>query len=386
MRALAAKGRVRYVLRPGLAPNGDDGVRTEGESFSGLSLPGFGVELMIKSQEYKVLDDAELKAQDDDDLVTSADGESEDAASAEEDIEGFFFKRMAARRPELAPKLRKLRSELLSAAQSGEGRVQVWDIQDLGVQAVGRILRAQDPLKALASLCQSFPMHAPALARSAVNATLKADAAALQKTMPEREALAVNSVALRAKADPIELHDAILTQSAVADRLRQIPRVSVSAARSLLALAAAANPRDFRLDAEPKNSAVVWLNDISSGQYPYGQWSQSVEALTGPGWPNQLRYVAKNLYRLTVVFDPTEREGLAMLSAARSFVQANAPVAVGVVVNVRPAPPSMATSAASRCGAGWDQGAPGEPAFDEVRAACGEGPDGADATAAKDNN
>eukprot|EP00954_Amorphochlora_amoebiformis_P012770 1000287-Amorphochlora_amoeboformis.AAC.1 len=60
-----------------------------------------------------------------------------------EEIEGFFFARLKERRPELSDKLDVLRGDLLAKVEEDASKVQVWDMQDLGVQAVGRILRAQ---------------------------------------------------------------------------------------------------------------------------------------------------------------------------------------------------------------------------------------------------
>ena len=50
-----------------------------------------------------------------------------------------------------------------------------------------------------------------------------------------------------------------------------------------------------------------------------------------PGWPNQLKYVAKNLYHLTIIAHPTTVLALHMVAAARYFVQNNAPFRVGVI-------------------------------------------------------
>jgi UDP-glucose:glycoprotein glucosyltransferase len=68
---------------------------------------------------------------------------------------------------------------------------------------------------------------------------------------------------------------------------------------------------DMDIDGNAK-STVTWMNDITVDRR-YVSWPPSVQELLAPGWPNQLRYVRKNLYTGVIVMDPTTKEGLNMV-------------------------------------------------------------------------
>jgi hypothetical protein len=61
-------------------------------------------------------------------------------------------------------------------------------------------------------------------------------------------------------------------------------------------------------------ACVTFMNDIPVDRR-YQSWPPSVQELLAPGWPNQLRYVRKNLYTAVIVMDPTTREGLTMVGS-----------------------------------------------------------------------
>lgn len=47
----------------------------------------------------------------------------------------------------------------------------------------------------------------------------------------------------------------------------------------------------------PESGGLVHLNNLEKDKQ-YRQWSRSVQELTTPGWPNQFKYIAKNLYQV----------------------------------------------------------------------------------------
>ena len=104
---LASQGR--YILRHFIqAKDEDDKVR----------LSGYGVELQIKSTEYKAQDDTKLKSGEDGD-----DGSEE----AEEEVEGFMFNTLKSLHPDKTEKLAEMKQHLLDM-NNDMAPMKVWQL------------------------------------------------------------------------------------------------------------------------------------------------------------------------------------------------------------------------------------------------------------------
>lgn len=139
-----------------------------------LYVTGYGVELQIKSTEYKAQDDTKVTAEQ------SASGEENVAGQQVEDedvdVEGFLFSKLKVLNPDLAPKLDKMKQALLDESQE-LAPLKVWQLQELSLQAAERILSAarDESLKVMAQLAQNFPLLARSLVRTTVRPGLKAE-------------------------------------------------------------------------------------------------------------------------------------------------------------------------------------------------------------------
>ena len=90
---LAREGRVKYILRHFVDRELDSLVR----------LSGYGVELQIKSTEYKAQDDAELRGE-------GGEGEEDEE---EGEVEGFVFSTLKALHEDKVDKLAEMKQHLL---------------------------------------------------------------------------------------------------------------------------------------------------------------------------------------------------------------------------------------------------------------------------------
>ena len=97
---------------------------------------GYGVELQIKSTEYKAQDDTKVKAE----TIGHTDQGPSVSEEEEEDIEGFLFCQLTKLNPDLSPKLDKLKQSLLDETKE-LAPLKVWQLQELSLQAAERILR-----------------------------------------------------------------------------------------------------------------------------------------------------------------------------------------------------------------------------------------------------
>ena len=157
LKELAARGSVRYVLRPHLRERPREKAR----------MSGYGVELQIKKTEYKAQDDAKLDAD-------GQGGEGDVAEEEEKDVEGFKFETLAERHPEDKEKLAEFKRHLLDQ-QNELPPMKVWQLQDLSLQAAAKVMEAPKDaqLKTLNEIAQNFPSHAKSLSKIKVPKELK---------------------------------------------------------------------------------------------------------------------------------------------------------------------------------------------------------------------
>ena len=156
-----------------------------------LTVQGYGVELAIKSMEYKAIDDSRVSAEGTTDFQAPVE-------SQEHEVEGFLFGKLVQRKPHLGAELESFKDHLMLNMQENEGfdQLKAWQVKgtptcsiqqpfvhtffnrwlgiDLGFQAAQRIVLAAEPLVQLRDLCQNFPLIASSLSRLRINETIKA--------------------------------------------------------------------------------------------------------------------------------------------------------------------------------------------------------------------
>ena len=122
-----------------------------------VRLPGYGVEMAIKSTEYKAQDDSKIKDGD-----GNPDGKSHtDPALDDEldtDIDGFDFGKLKTRLPGKKDQLEQLKSFLLLSSGTELQQLKAWQYQDLSLQAAEKTLRVASlhrgtSLEAFFSIC-----------------------------------------------------------------------------------------------------------------------------------------------------------------------------------------------------------------------------------------
>lgn len=350
--ALATSGKIRYVLRPLVRPSDQH-----------IHLQGFGVELAIKNMEYKVLDDSKIQADED---STGSINDILGDSFEEADINGFFFNKLLERRSDLTDKLNTFRDELLSKSGTDGDDIKVWDLIDLGIQACQSILRSKDPLVLMQDISQNFPLYASSLAKVRVNNTYKTAMSNRPnwKVEPGTSIMTINAISIDPqKVDLFELHDVLSREARTADTISGLglPGRTV---RDLLKIPAKKPPKkassghlsvsgdQFRVNmATVANDHLIsWMNDLEKDSR-YNQWPRSVVSeLLEPGWPNQLKYVRKNMYTAVAMFDPSKAAGLKLFSQCKFFIKANAPIRIGVVFH---APDSIQTKGSGDATAVW---------------------------------
>lgn len=156
MTRLTAAGDVRFVWRH---------VRRAAAAARPVVLQGYGCELDIKNMEYKALDDRPPGG-----TGASAAGRATMGAAAR--VAGIDFDTLRRRRPEHSDALDALRKGLeKDAAVAPVDDVKVWDMKDLGMQAVGHVIGGDGNgtamLRRLTEVCPTARAGAGAVSRHA---------------------------------------------------------------------------------------------------------------------------------------------------------------------------------------------------------------------------
>ncbi|EHB15310.1 UDP-glucose:glycoprotein glucosyltransferase 1 [Heterocephalus glaber] len=140
-----------------------------------LHLSGCGVELAIKSTEYKAKDDTQVKGIE---VNTTVIGENDPI----DEVQGFLFGRLRDLHPELTGQLKELRKHLVESTNE-MAPLKVWQLQDLSFQTAAQILAAlaELALVVMKDLSQNFSTKPRAITKTAVSSGLRTEVEENQK-------------------------------------------------------------------------------------------------------------------------------------------------------------------------------------------------------------
>ncbi|XP_055856792.1 UDP-glucose:glycoprotein glucosyltransferase [Episyrphus balteatus] len=317
----AMQGNIKYISRHYLRKSSGKKVR----------LSGYGVELHLKSTEYKSQDDSQ-KVVDEDIKVSEP---------AETEIEGFDFKALKEKFPHLAINLDRLRNNLLEKSEE-IAPLKAWEFQELGLQAAQRVaeIHGEEALQILQFTAQNFPTQAKSLLPQSVTEELrqevKHNTEVFGRTLniaPPDGALFVNGLFF--DADTLDLSSLMETFRSEVRVLETLYKNNIEGkiASSLLTLdLSSSSTKDFAIDI--RDTAIMWVNDMENDAQ-YRRWPASVMDLLRPTFPGMLRNIRKNVFNLVLVIDPLHPDSRSLVKLAESFVIHLAPIRLGLVFDTR---------------------------------------------------
>ncbi|XP_071839309.1 UDP-glucose:glycoprotein glucosyltransferase 1-like isoform X2 [Apostichopus japonicus] len=313
----ADNGRIQYIFRHYIFKTSNRKVR----------LSGYGVELAIKSTEYKAVDDSEVKDKK---------SEEEEEDSGPDEVEGFVFTTLKERHPSLASELGQFKQSLLDASDA-MAPLKVWQLQSIAFQAAQRVLLAPeaDRLKVLQDISQNFPLLAHSLVRTQVKPEFRNEIQKNQREFAMNYGLdpgdcmvIINGLVIDADiADPFMLFDLLQSEGQLMEGLHALG-LHGNALNQALKTKIAKSEGDFALDI--RDNAVLYVNDLETDPQ-YRGWQSHVQELLRPVFPGMMRQVRKNFFHLVHILDPTDPASLLFFEQAESFLDADFPVRLGFV-------------------------------------------------------
>ncbi|XP_018026730.1 UDP-glucose:glycoprotein glucosyltransferase 1 isoform X2 [Hyalella azteca] len=330
---LVDAGEIDYILRPYVQSPGSQRVR----------LSGYGVELAIKSTEYKAQDDTKLEDEE---------SEHQQQGEDEQHTEGFLFSTLRTRYPELSSELSDFKKHLVSSSHD-MAPMKVWQLQHLSMQAAQRVLSSGEPLEklnALVNTAQDFPRLARSLVKIKVDDKMKREILKNQNYLrsnhdvgPSDAAVFINGMHFDMDyTDIFTLLDHVKNEQRAMEGLSNLG-VSGPALTQLLSLesGSAESARGGMTGPQPapeygldiRDTAIIWLNNIETDSTTK-KWPSSVNELLRPSYPGMLRSIRRNFHNLVLVVDPLSAATSELFVQVNSFLSHNAPLRIGLVFSV----------------------------------------------------
>uniref|UniRef100_A0A8C7JBL7 UDP-glucose ceramide glucosyltransferase-like 1 n=1 Tax=Oncorhynchus kisutch TaxID=8019 RepID=A0A8C7JBL7_ONCKI len=310
----AAEGKLIYVLRHFVAEPRPQK----------MLLSGYGVELAIKSTEYKAVDDTQVKGT----VNTDVDDIDE--------VQGFLFGKLKNSHPDLQEQLGELRKHLLESTND-MAPLKVWELQDLSFQAAARIMSVPtfDALKLMRDLSQNFPSKARSLTRVSVNQEMRREIEENQKRLSETMGihpgdggLFINGLHIDLDVhNPFSILDTIRGEAKILEGLHNLG-IKEENLGKLLRLPM--NPVEENYALDIRHPAITWINDIETDSM-YRSWPSGVQELLRATFPGVIRQIRRNFFNLVLLLDPVQEESIELVKLAELFYKHKIPLRIGFV-------------------------------------------------------
>lgn len=314
-----SQGQATYVLRH----------YVEKPSAKKVYLSGYGVELAIKSQEYKAKDDTQVQGVE---VNATVIGENDPV----DEVQGFLFGKLKTLYPELKEQLKELRKHLIESTNE-MAPLKVWQMQDLSFQTAARILAAPavDALNVMKDLSQNFPTKARSITKTVVSAEIRKEIGENQKffkgtfgLQPGDSALFINGLHIDLETQDIfSVFDVLRSEARVMEGLRSL-LIETPYIHDILKLNVQPSESDYAVDI--RHTAISWINNLET-DHRYSSWPYNVQELLRPTFPGVIRQIRKNFHNLVIILDPTQENSADLLNVAEMFYSNNIPLRIGLV-------------------------------------------------------
>uniref|UniRef100_A0A8C8VPV9 UDP-glucose ceramide glucosyltransferase-like 1 n=1 Tax=Pelusios castaneus TaxID=367368 RepID=A0A8C8VPV9_9SAUR len=261
-----------------------------------MYLSGYGVELAIKSTEYKAVDDIQVKGT-------------------------FLFSVLLLEMyPDLKDNLKELRKHLIQSTNNLEP-LKIWELQDLSFQAASQIISAPayKALKLMKDLAQNYPIKA------------RYDKIHFREILgiqPGEAHLFLNGLPIDLDFhDPFSILETLKLEGKVMHGLHDLG-LKEEAISKFMKLQI--HPMDDSCALDIRHTSIIWVNNIEKDD-SYNMWPTSFQELLKQTFPGDIRQIRRNLYNLVLFIDPVQEYAADFVKLAELFYHHNIPLRIGFV-------------------------------------------------------
>uniref|UniRef100_A0A452VMW3 UDP-glucose ceramide glucosyltransferase-like 1 n=1 Tax=Ursus maritimus TaxID=29073 RepID=A0A452VMW3_URSMA len=295
----ARNGEILYVLRHYIQ-------KPESQK---MYLSGYGVELAIKSTEYKALDDTQVK-------MTNTTVEDEMETN---EVQGFLFQKLKERYSDLKDNLTAFQKYLIESNKEMTP-LKVWELQDLSFQAASQIMSTPvyDAIKLMKDISQNFPIKARYVKGLRDRFEIQ----------PGDACLFINGLRVDMSAyDPFSLLDMLKLEGKMMNGLHNLG-INKEDVSKFLKLNSRVLDHTYALDI--RHSSVMWINDLENDDL-YVTWPASCQELLKPVFPGTIPSIRRNFHNLVLFIDPAQEYTLDFIKLAELFYYHKIPLRIGFV-------------------------------------------------------
>ncbi|XP_053563810.1 UDP-glucose:glycoprotein glucosyltransferase 2 [Bombina bombina] len=292
-----------------------------------MYLSGYGVELAIKSTEYKAMDDTKAEANNSTLKTDAADNE---------DVQGFYFDTLIQMYPDLKDNLMEFRKHLIESTNEMVP-LKVWELQDLSFQAASKIISTPvyEALKVLRDMSQNFPIKARSLTRIALNHEMRREIEENQKHLTETFGIHSGDTSLYINGLHIDLdvHNSfsiLETLKTEGKALYGLSELGINNEDLSKYLRLQVHPGEENYALDIRHSSITWINDIET-DHMYSAWPSNLQELLRPAFPGVIRQIRRNLFNLVFIVDPVQDYVIDYVKLAELFYRHNVPLRIGFV-------------------------------------------------------
>ncbi|KAJ3377938.1 hypothetical protein HDU92_007799, partial [Lobulomyces angularis] len=273
-----------------------------------MYLSGYGVELAIKSSEYKVVDDRGLNTGIFDSLNDT------DVSKVFSENE-YFDKNL-----DLAiPSIQKVEDE---------------DLAGLGIKTAHYIIQSEDPFNSFAHVSQNFPRFAYTLSKLSVDPdithSLTSNANRFQDIGTK---FLLNGVDIDFESfDFFKFLRTLKNEAKFFNKMHSLGFEASSTRKLITSNTGNEAEETFKWgnSFDTRDNNVIWWNDIEKDKR-YKNWPNSVTEYLRPIYPGQLHTVRKNFNNVLFVLDFTLAEHLRYLEEVFIYIQRDLPIRFGII-------------------------------------------------------
>ncbi|KAJ1900071.1 killer toxin resistant protein, partial [Coemansia sp. IMI 209127] len=279
-----------------------------------LGLSGYGVELALKSTEYKVIDDRDIEE----------DGGNTKPSKVKIQGEGGGDERLSLFAEESAPSVKGLSEK---------------QVADLGIQAAQMIMSSTDKIETLKQLSQNLPRYAHLLSGVALNETLaKGIRSHAQSSNKNKNMFLVNGLVLEENdIDPFHLLEHLRRENAAIGGLEN---AGLSQAQAVDLWMSASPDQDIATDSaiafdmrdpSTEKKTIWWINDLEKDKR-YSTWPADIKNLERIVSPGMVQRVRKNVVQVVYALDLSSAESwVTIFEDVMTSVEHGLPIQYGVV-------------------------------------------------------
>ncbi|CAF0760777.1 unnamed protein product [Didymodactylos carnosus] len=319
--SLAETGQIDYILRHYVKSLVDK---------RKVRLSGYGVELQIKSTEYKAKDDSAIK---DDQYDETFDNEK----SKNEDTQGFLFGNLKELYPELTSELNEYRTYLIDSADV-MAPLKAWQMQDLSLQCAYRAFSApiDDVLNVLLDLSQNFPSRARMLSKVKIDPAFRDAHKSNQDEFRSSHNIEngdssffINNI--QQSLDTTDLYVLLTVLLNEGQMMERLHLVGLKKPHIRQLLTSELNIQTINYILDFRDEAILWLNNIEKDS-EYDHWPRSLFDILRNNFFGGLKTVRKNLYNLILIIDPSSSEAsYDLLKHIESYLVHQLPIRIGLL-------------------------------------------------------